>query len=50
MNQESEKILATGVHEYLAQDRVIWGVPAAQAVLEESDLMLIAYNYIHRTL
>lgn len=27
----------TGIHEYLAQDRVIWGVPAAQAVNEEAD-------------
>ena len=28
----------TGLHEFLAQDRVIWGKPAAQAVLEEADL------------
>lgn len=27
----------TGLHEFLAQDRVIWGKPAAQAVLEEAD-------------
>jgi maleylacetate reductase len=26
-----------GLHEFLAQDRVIWGKPAAQAVLEEAD-------------
>lgn len=55
MNQESEKILATGVHEYLAQDRVIWGVPAAQAVLEESDrrdarrIMIIGSKTLNRT-
>ena len=27
----------TGVHEFLAQDRVVWGKPAAQAVVEEAD-------------
>ena len=27
----------TGLHEFLAQDRVIWGKPAARAVLEEAD-------------
>ncbi len=27
--------LPTGSHEYLAQDRVVWGRPAAEAVLEE---------------
>ncbi|MBI3376648.1 MAG: iron-containing alcohol dehydrogenase [Betaproteobacteria bacterium] len=27
----------SGMHEFLAQDRVIWGKPAAQAVLEEAD-------------
>ena len=27
--------LESGVHEFLAQDRVIWGKPAAQAVVEE---------------
>ena len=27
----------TGLHEFLAQDRVIWGKPAAQAVIEEAD-------------
>ena len=27
----------TGHHEFLAQDRVIWGKPAAQAVVEEAD-------------
>lgn len=27
----------TGLHEFLAQDRVIWGKPAAQAVVEEAD-------------
>lgn len=26
-----------GMHEFLAQDRVIWGRPAAQAVVEEAD-------------
>ncbi len=26
-----------GIHEFLAQDRVIWGKPAAEAVLEEAD-------------
>lgn len=26
-----------GMHEFLAQDRVIWGTPAAQAVLAEAD-------------
>ena len=26
-----------GMHEFLAQDRVVWGKPAAQAVLEEAD-------------
>ena len=25
----------SGIHEYLAQDRVIWGMPAAQAVVDE---------------
>jgi len=29
--------MQTGLHEFLAQDRVIWGKPAAQAVLEEAD-------------
>ncbi|MEZ5653379.1 MAG: iron-containing alcohol dehydrogenase [Burkholderiaceae bacterium] len=28
--------LPTGMHEYLAQDRVIWGHPAAEAVVEEA--------------
>ena len=27
----------TGLHEFLAQDRIIWGKPAAQAVVEEAD-------------
>jgi hypothetical protein len=27
----------TGLHEFLAQDRVIWGKPAAQAVLEDKN-------------
>ena len=27
----------SGLHEFLAQDRVIWGKPAAQAVVEEAD-------------
>ena len=27
----------TGLHEFLAQDRVVWGKPAAQAVVEEAD-------------
>lgn len=27
--------MTAGMHEFLAQDRVIWGQPAAQAVLEE---------------
>lgn len=27
----------TGMHEFLAQDRVIWGKPAAEAVIEEAD-------------
>ena len=27
----------TGLHEFLAQDRVIWGKPAAMAVVEEAD-------------
>ena len=27
----------TGLHEFLAQDRVIWGKPAAEAVVEEAD-------------
>ena len=26
-----------GMHEFLAQDRVIWGKPAAQALIEEAD-------------
>lgn len=29
--------MSGGLHEFLAQDRVIWGVPAAQAVVEEAD-------------
>jgi alcohol dehydrogenase class IV len=29
--------MQSGSHEFLAQDRVIWGKPAAQAVLEEAD-------------
>ena len=29
--------MQAGSHEFLAQDRVIWGRPAAQAVLEEAD-------------
>jgi len=29
--------VAAGAHEFLAQDRVIWGKPAAQAVIEEAD-------------
>ena len=27
----------SGIHEFLAQDRVIWGKPAAQAVIEEAE-------------
>ncbi len=27
----------SGMHEFLAQDRVIWGKPAAQAVIEEAE-------------
>ncbi len=27
----------TGLHEFLAQDRVIWGTPAAQAVVEDAN-------------
>lgn len=46
--------LANGVHEYLAQDRVIWGVPTAQAVIEEcerrqaSRVMIIASKTLNR--
>ena len=29
--------MKNGLHEFLAQDRVIWGKPAAQAVVEEAD-------------
>jgi len=29
--------IEAGVHEYLAQDRVIWGTPAMQAVVEECE-------------
>ncbi len=29
--------IASGVHEFLAQDRVVWGTPAAQAVVAEAD-------------
>lgn len=29
--------IETGVHEYLAQDRVIWGTPATQAIVEECE-------------
>lgn len=29
--------MQAGSHEFLAQDRVIWGVPAARAVVEEAD-------------
>ncbi len=29
--------MQAGQHEYLAQDRVIWGTPAAQAVVEEAE-------------
>jgi alcohol dehydrogenase class IV len=29
--------MQAGSHEFLAQDRVIWGKPAAQAVIEEAD-------------
>jgi alcohol dehydrogenase class IV len=29
--------MQTGSHEFLAQDRVIWGRPAARAVVEEAD-------------
>lgn len=29
--------MQAGSHEFLAQDRVIWGKPAAQAVVEEAD-------------
>ena len=33
MTQQSN----AGMHEFLAQDRVIWGKPAAQAMIEEAD-------------
>lgn len=33
MTQQSN----AGMHEFLAQDRVIWGKPAAQALVEEAD-------------
>ena len=33
MTQQSN----AGLHEFLAQDRVIWGQPAAQALVEEAD-------------
>lgn len=26
-----------GIHEFLVQDRVIWGIPATQAIIEEAD-------------
>ena len=29
--------MQAGSHEFLAQDRVIWGKPAAQAVVEDAD-------------
>lgn len=29
--------MQTGSHEFLAQDRVIWGMPAAQAAVQEAD-------------
>ena len=29
--------MTPGIHEFLAQDRVVWGKPAAQAVIEEAD-------------
>lgn len=32
---ETNNTLDTGTHEYLAQDRVIWGLPAAEAVDQE---------------
>ena len=27
--------MTSGIHEFLAQDRVVWGKPAAEAVLDE---------------
>jgi len=50
----TNKPLPNGVHEYLAQDRVIWGVPTAQAVIEEcerrqaSRIMIIASKTLNR--
>lgn len=55
MNQSANGQLDTGIHEYLAQDRVVWGVPAAQAVLAECDrraarrIMIISSKTLNRT-
>jgi len=50
MTQESN----VGMHEFLAQDRVIWGKPAAQAMIEEADrrqaqrLFIVTSNTLNR--
>ena len=38
--------MQSGSHEFLAQDRVIWGKPAAQAVVEEADRRKAARVFI----
>jgi len=46
--------LPVGIHEYLAQDRVVWGTPTAQAVIEECDrrqasrIMIVASKTLNR--
>ena len=36
-----------GMHEFLAQDRVVWGKPAAEAVVEEADRRGVFANRQH---
>ncbi len=36
-NSSTATSLSTGIHEFLAQDRVIWGTPAAEAVVAEAE-------------
>lgn len=51
---ETGNPLDTGTHEYLAQDRVIWGTPAAQAVDQECQrrqaerIMIISSKTLNR--
>ncbi|MFK7967440.1 MAG: iron-containing alcohol dehydrogenase [Burkholderiaceae bacterium] len=50
----SSERLEEGIHEYLAQDRVIWGVPTAQAVIQECErrqakrVMIISSKTLNR--